>query len=46
MFTKIYIERRDDLHVGRRLGVVDARLHLSAQSTKTCPNIDGTPHDS
>jgi hypothetical protein len=38
-------EQRDSLHFGRRVGVDDAEVHLPAQSTENCPNIDGTPHN-
>jgi hypothetical protein len=33
MFTENFFKRRDDLHVGRRVGVDDARVHLPAQPT-------------
>ncbi len=33
MFTKKIFKRRDDLHVGRRVGVDDARVHLPGQPT-------------
>jgi len=46
MFTKNNVKRRDNLHVGSRVGVDDARVHLPAQSTKNCPKIDGTPRNS
>jgi hypothetical protein len=39
----LFTELRDNTHFGRRVGVVDAQVHLSAQSLKDCYYIDGTP---
>jgi hypothetical protein len=46
MFTYNNFKRRVDMHVGRQLGDVDARVHPYAQAIKNFLNIDGTPHNS
>ena len=35
---------RDNLYVGREVGVVDTRVHMPAHTPKSTPNINGTTH--
>jgi hypothetical protein len=45
MFTFKNMEWRDNVHVGRKVGVVDTnRVHMPAHTPKMSPNVNCTTH--